>query len=37
LFDAARFTKHIEAAFLAIYERYQADLPPDHIWIRAQA
>ena len=33
LFDTPRFTKHIEAAFTQIYERYQADLPPDHIYI----
>jgi protein O-GlcNAc transferase len=36
LFDTPRFTKHIEAAFTQIYERYQADLPPDHIYIDAQ-
>ena len=36
LFDTPRFTKHIEAAFMKIYERYQADLPPDHIYIDAQ-
>jgi predicted O-linked N-acetylglucosamine transferase (SPINDLY family) len=33
LFDTPRFTKHIEAAFTQMYERYQADLPPDHIYI----
>ena len=31
LFDTRLFTKHIEAAYTAMYERYQADLPPDHI------
>jgi predicted O-linked N-acetylglucosamine transferase (SPINDLY family) len=36
LFDTPRFTKHIEAAFTQIYERYQSDLPPDHIYIDAQ-
>jgi predicted O-linked N-acetylglucosamine transferase (SPINDLY family) len=33
LFDTPRFTKHIEAAYKQIFERYQADLPPDHIYI----
>jgi len=33
LFDTPRFTKHIEAAFMKMYERYHADLPPDHIYI----
>ena len=31
LFDSQRFTKHLEAAYLAIHQRYLADLPPDHI------
>ena len=31
LFDTALFTKHIEAAYAAMYERYQAGLAPDHI------
>ena len=33
LFDTALFTKHIEVAYTKIYERHQADLPPDHIYI----
>jgi predicted O-linked N-acetylglucosamine transferase (SPINDLY family) len=33
LFDTALFARHIEAAYQAMYERYQADLPPDHIRI----
>jgi len=33
LFDAQRFTHHIEAAYTAMYERYQADLLPDHIYV----
>ena len=33
LFDTALFTKHIEAAYTKMYERYQADLSPDHIYI----
>jgi len=31
LFNTALSTKHIEAAYGAMYERYQAGLPPDHI------
>ena len=30
LFDTALFTKHIEAAYVQMNERYQDDLPPDH-------
>ena len=33
LFDTPRYTKHIEAAYIQMYERYQADLPLDHIYI----
>ena len=33
LFNTALFTKHIEVAYTKIYERHQADLPPDHIYI----
>jgi predicted O-linked N-acetylglucosamine transferase (SPINDLY family) len=33
LFDTKRFTKHIEAAYTQMYERYRADLPPVHIYI----
>jgi protein O-GlcNAc transferase len=33
LFDTPRFTKHLESAYQEMYERYQADLPPDHIYI----
>ena len=35
LFDTPRFTKHIEAAYTQMYERYQTDLPRDHIYIEA--
>jgi predicted O-linked N-acetylglucosamine transferase (SPINDLY family) len=31
LFDTERFARHIEAAYAAMYDRYQAGLPPDHI------
>jgi protein O-GlcNAc transferase len=33
LFDTPRFTKHLEDASTKIYERYHADLPPEHIYI----
>ena len=33
LFDTKLFTKHIEAAYTAMYERYCAGLAPDHITI----
>jgi predicted O-linked N-acetylglucosamine transferase (SPINDLY family) len=35
LFDAALYTKHLEAAYEAMYQRYQAGLSPDHIDIPA--
>jgi predicted O-linked N-acetylglucosamine transferase (SPINDLY family) len=31
LFDAVRFTKAIECAYSAMYERHHAGLPPDHM------
>jgi predicted O-linked N-acetylglucosamine transferase (SPINDLY family) len=31
LFDTKLFTKHIEAAYTAIYQRHQTGLAPDHI------
>jgi predicted O-linked N-acetylglucosamine transferase (SPINDLY family) len=31
LFDLPLFTKHLEAAYSGMYERYQAGLPPEHI------
>ncbi|MDI1277300.1 tetratricopeptide repeat protein [Methylobacter sp.] len=33
LFDTQLFTKHIESAYEKMYERYQADLAPEHIYI----
>lgn len=33
LFDTKLFTKHIEAAYTAMYKRHQAGLSPDHIAI----
>jgi predicted O-linked N-acetylglucosamine transferase (SPINDLY family) len=31
LFDTPLFAKNIESAYIKMYERYQADLRPDHI------
>ena len=31
LFDTALFTRRIEAAYVAMYDRYRSGLPPDHI------
>ena len=33
LFDTPLFTKNLEAAYIQMYERYHADLEPDHIAI----
>ncbi len=33
LFDTRRFTRNLEAAYTAMYERLQAGLPPDHLTI----
>jgi predicted O-linked N-acetylglucosamine transferase (SPINDLY family) len=33
LFDTERFARHIEAAYTAMYERYQANLPLGHIYV----
>jgi predicted O-linked N-acetylglucosamine transferase (SPINDLY family) len=35
LFDTARFTRHLEAAYLRMHERSRAGLPPDHIVVEA--
>lgn len=34
LFDSERFTRHLENAYTQMYERYRADLSPDHIYVR---
>jgi predicted O-linked N-acetylglucosamine transferase (SPINDLY family) len=34
LFDTKLFTKHIEEAYSAMYERYQAGVPPYHIVVQ---
>jgi protein O-GlcNAc transferase len=33
LFDTQMHARHIEAAYAMMYDRYQANLPPDHIYI----
>jgi predicted O-linked N-acetylglucosamine transferase (SPINDLY family) len=33
LFDTPQFTRNLEAAYTQIYERYHADLAPDHIYV----
>jgi len=33
LFDTPLFTRHIENAYCQIYERHQANLSPDHIYV----
>jgi predicted O-linked N-acetylglucosamine transferase (SPINDLY family) len=35
LFDTKLFTQHIESAFQAMFDRYQAGLAPDHIYVSA--
>jgi predicted O-linked N-acetylglucosamine transferase (SPINDLY family) len=35
LFDTARFTRHLEAAYLAMWERWRQGLAPDHITVPA--
>ena len=35
LFDAPRFTRHLEAAYTQMYERYHSDMPPDHLHVTA--
>jgi predicted O-linked N-acetylglucosamine transferase (SPINDLY family) len=33
LFDTPLFTKNLETAYIKIFERYQADLEPEHIFL----
>ena len=35
LFDTPRFTKHLEAAYAQVYQRYRDDLPPEHVYIKS--
>jgi protein O-GlcNAc transferase len=36
LFDTPSFTSHLESAYLEIWQRYQSDLPPEHVHIEAK-
>lgn len=36
LFDTARYTRHLQAAYIAMHERHLAGLAPDHIAIAAE-
>jgi hypothetical protein len=36
LFDAKRWTRNFEAGLRKIVERYDAGLPPDHIWVKEE-
>jgi predicted O-linked N-acetylglucosamine transferase (SPINDLY family) len=33
LFDTQSFTKNLQSAYLKIYDRYRANLPPDHVYV----
>jgi predicted O-linked N-acetylglucosamine transferase (SPINDLY family) len=33
LFDTPRFTRHLESAYVAMWKRHQAGLPPEHIFV----
>ena len=35
LYNSKLFTKGIESAYEAMYQRYQNDLPPDHLYIKS--
>jgi predicted O-linked N-acetylglucosamine transferase (SPINDLY family) len=35
LFDTPRFARNLEVAYMAVHERHQAGLPPDHVRSRA--
>jgi predicted O-linked N-acetylglucosamine transferase (SPINDLY family) len=37
LFDTRSYARHLESAYHSLYERYHADLPPDHITLRVPA
>ena len=34
LFNAQLFTRHLEAAYAEVYQRYQDNLSPDHIYVK---
>jgi predicted O-linked N-acetylglucosamine transferase (SPINDLY family) len=33
LFNTEQYTRHLENAYTQVYERYQADLNPEHIYV----
>jgi predicted O-linked N-acetylglucosamine transferase (SPINDLY family) len=33
LYDTTLFTRHLESAYLTMYDRYQHGLDPDHIYV----
>ena len=33
LYDTPLFARHLESAYLAMYDRYQQELDPDHIYV----
>jgi len=35
LFDTGAFTRHLEAAYTEIQERYLANLPPEHVYVES--
>jgi len=37
LFDTPRYTRHLETAYQVVYERHQADLPTEDIWVESAA
>lgn len=36
LFDSAMFTRHLESAYQAMFDRHSQGLPPDHLHVRMQ-
>ena len=34
LYDTPLFTRHLETAYLKMYDRYQQGLNPDHIYVK---
>ncbi|AIY44181.1 TPR domain protein (plasmid) [Collimonas arenae] len=34
LFDSKQFSKHLESAYITMWEAYQADASPAHIWVK---
>ena len=37
LFDTALFAGGLESSYIKMYDRYQADLPPEHIYIKTES